>query len=57
MIQMAATPPLWKASFLSMGGTRPIGFNGKLFIIQATALLALPHSVGLKSVWVMGETP
>jgi hypothetical protein len=36
-----------------MGGTRPIGFNGKLFIIQATALLALPHSVGLKSVWVM----
>jgi len=24
-----------------------------LFIIQATALLALPHSVGLKSVWVM----
>ena len=28
-----------------------------LFIIQATALLALPHSLGLKSVWVMGETP
>jgi hypothetical protein len=28
-----------------------------LFIIQATALLALSHSVGLKSVWVMGETP
>jgi len=40
-----------------MGGTRPIGFNGMLFIIQATALLAPPHSVGLKSVWVMGETP
>jgi hypothetical protein len=57
MIKMAATPPLWKASFLSMGGTRPIGFNGMLFIIQATALLAPPHSVGLKSVWVMGETP
>jgi hypothetical protein len=28
-----------------------------LFIIQATALLALPHSMGLESVWVMGETP
>jgi class 3 adenylate cyclase len=27
MIQMAATPPLWKTSFLSMGGTRPIGFQ------------------------------
>jgi hypothetical protein len=40
-----------------MGGTRPIGFNGMLFIIQATALLALPHSLGLKSVWVMEETP
>ena len=24
-----------------------------LFIVLATALLALPHSVGLKSVWVM----
>lgn len=24
-----------------------------LFIIQATSLLALPYSVGLKSVWVM----
>jgi hypothetical protein len=24
-----------------------------LFIVLATALLALPHSVGLKSIWVM----
>jgi hypothetical protein len=24
-----------------------------LFIIQATALLALPHHVGIKSIWVM----
>jgi hypothetical protein len=31
--------------------------NGMLFIIQAIALLALPHSVGFKSAWVMGETP
>jgi (hydroxyamino)benzene mutase len=27
--------------------------NGMLFIVLATPLLALPHSVGLKSVWVM----
>ena len=27
--------------------------NGMLFIVLATALLALPHNVGLKSVWVM----
>jgi len=27
--------------------------NGTLFIVLATLLLALPHRVGLKSVWVM----
>ena len=27
--------------------------NGMLFIVLATLLLALPHSVGRKSVWVM----
>ena len=42
---------------LALGAHIQLVSNGMLFIIQATALLALSHSVGLKSVWVMGETP
>jgi hypothetical protein len=38
---------------LALGAHIQLVSNGMLFIIQATALLALPHSVGLKSVWVM----
>ena len=38
---------------LALGAHIQLVSNGMLFIIQATTLLALPHSVGLKSVWVM----
>jgi len=38
---------------LALGAHIQFVTNGMLFILLATALLALPHSVGLKSVWVM----
>ena len=38
---------------LALGAHIQFVTNGMLFIILATALLALPHNVGLKSVWVM----
>jgi hypothetical protein len=38
---------------LALGAHIQFVTNGMLFIVLATALLALPHSVGLKSVWVM----
>ena len=33
-------------------GSRQLLIHG-MVLVQATSLLALPHSVGLKSVWVM----
>jgi hydroxylaminobenzene mutase len=38
---------------LALGAHIQFVINGMLFIILAIALLALPHSVGLKSVWIM----
>src|SRR5258708_9490001 len=38
---------------LALGAHIQFVTNGMLFIVLATALLALPHSVGLKSLWVM----
>ncbi|MFZ0409359.1 MAG: hypothetical protein WAM11_14810 [Cyanobium sp.] len=38
---------------LALGAHIQFVTNGMLFIILATALLALPHSVGLKSIWMM----
>jgi hydroxylaminobenzene mutase len=38
---------------LALGAHIQFVSNGMLFIVLATALLALPHSVGLKSIWVM----
>jgi hydroxylaminobenzene mutase len=38
---------------LALGAHIQFETNGMLFIVLATALLALPHSVGIKSVWVM----
>jgi len=38
---------------LALGAHIQFVANGMLFVVLATALLALPHSVGLKSVWVM----
>ena len=38
---------------LALGAHVQFVTNGMLFIVLATALLALPHSVGLKSIWVM----
>jgi hydroxylaminobenzene mutase len=38
---------------LALGAHIQFVTNGMLFIVLATALLALPHSVGLRSVWVM----
>ena len=38
---------------LALGAHIQFLTNGTLFIILATALLALPHGVGLKSVWAM----
>lgn len=38
---------------LALGAHIQFVTNGMLFIVLATALLALPHSVGIKSVWVM----
>ena len=38
---------------LALGAHIQFVTNGMLFIVLATALLALPHNVGLKSVWVM----
>ena len=38
---------------LALGAHIQFVTNGMLFIILATALLALPHRVGPKSVWVM----
>ena len=38
---------------LALGAHIQFVTNGMLFIVLATLLLALPHSVGLKSVWVM----
>jgi len=38
---------------LALGAHIQFVSNGMLFIVLATSLLALPNSVGLKSVWVM----
>ena len=38
---------------LALGAHIQFVTNGMLFIVLATLLLALPHRVGLKSVWVM----
>lgn len=38
---------------LALGAHIQFVTNGMLFIVLATVLLALPHGVGLKSVWVM----
>lgn len=38
---------------LALGAHIQLVTNGMLFIVLATALLALPHGVGIKSVWVM----
>ena len=38
---------------LALGAHIQFETNGMLFIVLATALLALPHTVGLKSVWIM----
>jgi len=38
---------------LALGAHIQFVTNGMLFIILATVLLALPHNVGVKSVWVM----
>ena len=38
---------------LALGAHIQFETNGMLFIVLATALLALPHAVGLKSLWVM----
>src|SRR5258708_36748500 len=38
---------------LALGAHIQFVTNGMLFIVLATALLALPHSVGLKSLWGM----
>ena len=38
---------------LALGAHIQFVTNGMLFIVMATALLALPHSVGLKSMWTM----
>jgi hydroxylaminobenzene mutase len=39
---------------LALGDHNQFVTNGMLFIVLATALLALPHAVGIKSVWAMG---
>ena len=38
---------------LALGAHIQFVTNGMLFIVLATALLVLPHNVGLKSIWVM----
>jgi len=38
---------------LALGAHIQLVLNGMLFIVQATSLLAIPHSVGLKAIWVM----
>ena len=38
---------------LALGAHIQLVLNGMLFIVQATALLALPHRVGIKSIRVM----
>jgi len=38
---------------LALGAHIKLVTNGMLFIVLAIAMLTLPHSVGLKSVWVM----
>jgi hydroxylaminobenzene mutase len=38
---------------LALGAHIQFVTNGMLFVVLATALLALPHSVGLKSIWAM----
>ncbi len=38
---------------LALGAHIQLVTNGMLFVVLATALLALPHSVGLKSIWVV----
>ena len=38
---------------LALGAHIQFVTNGLLFIVLATALLALPHRVGIKSVWTM----
>lgn len=38
---------------LALGAHIQFVTNGMLFVVLATALLALPHSVGIRSVWVM----
>jgi len=38
---------------LALGAHIQFVSNGMLFIVLATVMLVLPHSVGLKSVWVM----
>ncbi len=38
---------------LALGAHIQFVSNGMLFIVQATSLLALPHRVGIKSIWVM----
>ena len=38
---------------LALGAHIQFVSNGMLFIVQATSLLALPHHVGIKSIWVM----
>jgi len=38
---------------LALGAHIQLVTNGMLFIVLATAMLTLRHSVGLKSVWVM----
>jgi hydroxylaminobenzene mutase len=38
---------------LALGAHIQFVTNGMLFIVLATALITLPHRVGIKSVWVM----
>lgn len=38
---------------LALGAHIQFVSNGMLFIVQAISLLALPHSVGIRSIWVM----
>jgi hydroxylaminobenzene mutase len=45
--------PVTPHARLALGAHIQFVTNGMLFIVLATALLALPHSVGLKSIWVM----
>ena len=38
---------------LALGAHIQLALNGMLFIVQALCLLALPHRVGAKSLWMM----